>query len=112
MSYCHRCVNSVQMDKNILFPRFNTYDIGAPCIQEDPSNYNSGRNLCYNFTKLENFLNRDDVKKILNVDNVKNWVLCRKVVWKNLIKDMNNDASVQLATSKFFITFWGKINKK
>jgi len=54
--------------------KFNVYDIRIPC--EVPG-------LCYDFSNLDKFLARDDVKKSLGVEN-RTWAKCDSDVYAKL----------------------------
>ena len=61
------------------------------------------QDLCYDFSDVEEFMNRRDVRIALGVDPDKKWQVCNKNVWGNLLRDMDNDASAELAVGNFFI---------
>jgi hypothetical protein len=47
-------------------------------------------------------MNRQEVKKALGVDTKKDWVICNDDVWRNLMTDMDTDATIELAGGKYF----------
>lgn len=62
---------------NPLAPRFNTYDIRIPC--EKPP-------LCYNFSKVDQFLARPEVVEALGVQG-RPWTSCNMKVHTVLLGD-------------------------
>ena len=73
------------------------------CVASTPSPYDIGQDLCYDFTAVERFMNRLEVKAALGVDPKKNWLVCNPSVWRNLIRDMDNNATAELAVGKYFM---------
>jgi len=68
---------------NPLSPAFNVYDIREPC---------SSPPLCYDFTNLDLFIARKDVREALNVGN-KAWSDCNQVVHTFMLGDWVTDLS-------------------
>jgi hypothetical protein len=96
--YCSKCIDRIlSRYGDIHAPKFNSYDITKKCVIETASPYNDSQNLCYDFTDLERFMNRPEVKKALGVDTKKDWVICNEDVWRNLMRDMDTDATIELA---------------
>ena len=71
-----------------MAPRFNVYDIRKKC--EDPP-------LCYDFSELDEFLNRKDVQEELNVPG-RNWESCNMTVHFMLFFDMEVNAAPMVAS--------------
>jgi hypothetical protein len=101
--YCSKCIDRIHSGYGANHsPKFNSYDITKKCFIETASPYNDSQNLCYDFTDLERFMNRPEVKKALGVDTKKDWVICNDDVWRNLMRDMDTDATIELAGGKYF----------
>lgn len=60
-----------------LFPKFNVYDIRQRC--ENPP-------LCYNFSNMERFIEREDVRNELGVGN-RSWNSCNMIVHTFMLGD-------------------------
>ena len=68
---------------NPMAPRFNIYDVRRQC--DDPP-------LCYDFSDLDIFFNRKDVRRELGVEGRK-WQACNMIVHFVLLLDFENNAA-------------------
>lgn len=71
---------------NPLSPRFNVYDIRKKC--EFPP-------LCYDFSDIDNYLNRKDVQAALGVEGRK-WEACNMKVHLAMLSDYNTNAAIKV----------------
>ena len=85
MVFCNFLMQSVL--GNPLEPRFNVYDIRKKC--ENPP-------LCYDFSAIDTYLNRDDVKKELGVEG-RSWSSCNMIVHTALLLDFETNAAEDVA---------------
>lgn len=85
MLVCNMLMQSVL--GNPLAPRFNVYDIRKKC--DFPP-------LCYDFSDMDKYLNRDDVKKELGVEG-RNWTSCNQMVHTALLLDFETNAAEDVA---------------
>lgn len=72
---------------NPLSPKFNVYDVRRKC--DVPP-------LCYDFSALDTFFNREDVQEALGVTGRK-WESCNMVVHSALLLDFENNAAPHVA---------------
>lgn len=70
-----------------LSPRFNVYDIRKKC--DVPP-------LCYDFSDMENYLNREDVQEVLGVQGRK-WESCNMEVHTAMLMDWGTNAAPNVA---------------
>lgn len=72
---------------NPLDPRFNVYDIRRKC--DVPP-------LCYDFSEVDKYLNRADVRKELGVDG-RAWTACNQLVHTAMLLDFETNAAEDVA---------------
>ena len=72
---------------NPLDPRFNVYDIRRKC--DHPP-------LCYDFSAVEKYLNRDDVRRELGVEG-RAWTSCSQIVHTAMLLDFETNAAEDVA---------------